>query len=119
MPKVSTQKLIVEATEILTAAGITIRRDRSVRYGGCCILDNKSYLVVGTLLPAETVLDILLEAIRTYQCPIGKCSPALVARLNGHAPAPLPKGGSPPGQASDQQLQHQHKAFPERGTHSE
>jgi hypothetical protein len=85
MPKPSTQKLIAEATTILNAAGVSIRRDRSVRYGGCCTVDGKNYLVIGALLPAETVLELLLEGIRTYQCSIDHCSTALASRLNGFA----------------------------------
>ncbi len=80
MAKSSLSKLIAEATERLSNHGIVVRRDRSVRSGGCCTLEGTRYVVIGTQLPPETILEVLLDALRTYHCPVDGCSAALRKR---------------------------------------
>lgn len=111
MPKLSLQKLIAEAITILTAHGISVRRDRNVRNGGWCTVDGKRYVVLSTHVPPETVLELLVEGLRVYHCPIEQCSTELAQRL---ARPDLHHAG-----ANGQQLPHQHRASLKKAPRSE
>lgn len=111
MPKSSLQKLIAETTAILTAHGISVRRDRGVRNGGWCIVEGKRYVILSTHLPPETALELLLESLRVYHCTIEHCSTELAQRLATIEPYPA--------EANGQQSQYQHRASPKKVPRSE
>jgi hypothetical protein len=113
MAKATLNKLIMEAMSILSTQGIVVRRDRAVRTGGCCTLDGNRYVVLGTQLPPESILEVLLEALTFYRCPLDDCSQALRKRYH------LSLQNMHPPEGDGQQLQHPHKASPERASHSE
>lgn len=106
-------KLIAEATELLRVHGIVVRRDRSVRSGGCCTLDGAPYVVIGTQLPPESVLEVLLDALRTYHCPLDACSAALRKRYFDGMTA------SHPPESNGQRSQPPHTASLKKAHHSE
>jgi|DewCreStandDraft_5_1066085.scaffolds.fasta_scaffold00858_49 hypothetical protein len=113
MSRSNLTKLITEATERLSIHGIVVRRDRSLRSGGCCTLDGTRYVVIGTQLPPETVLEVLLDALRAYHCPLDGCSAALRKRYyDGTAAAHPPE-------SNGQQSQLPHRALPKRAPRSE
>lgn len=114
MPKTSSlTKLIEEAIALLAAQGIVVRRDRSIRTGGYCILKDTRYVVISVFLPPETALELLVEALVYYNCAVDSCSAALMERLSRFR-----MNGISPEQSNGQQLQSLRRASPKTSLHS-